>query len=121
MENQPGNGATSPFGNGQGATTAMGASTGAHDFIKDPKSADSMTGGRDFSKENRAQMSGQPSDINADSVPTGGTLPYPSAGPNGGIMGVKKPFKLAGAMGVAGPMADEGASDGQVGDIPDEG
>lgn len=79
MENKPGNGSTSPFGNEKGATMA-GPSSGGHNFLEDPESNAPSTGGRDFTKESRDQPS---MDHSADggsydpaSVPQGGPLPF---------------------------------------------
>lgn len=88
----PGTGAASPFGNGQGATEAAGASTGSHDFLLNPKGSGPAGGGRDFTKENAAQKSGEPKDLNPQSVPAGGKLPYPSDKPEP----VAVPFRLKG-------------------------
>ena len=64
-----------PFGNGQGATSSGGAARGGHDFLKDPKSAASSTGGRDFSKESRPQsMAKQEVAPNQQEIPAGGTI-----------------------------------------------
>ena len=77
MENKPGNGSTSPFGDEDGATVAGGgASSGAHDFTTDPKSNAPTTGGRDFTKESRPQQSGQAQDLNPDDQAPGGRLPF---------------------------------------------
>ena len=101
MESKPGTGAVSPFGDGKGATSAAGAASGAHDFLKDPQSAAPKSGGRDFSKENRDQQSGTDDTINDESVPDGGTIlkADPPAGsqrvsPVGLPTGGKTPFTL---------------------------
>jgi len=100
----PGTGAVSPFGDSKGATQATGAATGAHDFLTSPKGSGSADGGRDFTKESRPQPANSaPKEINADSVPAGGRLPFPAAdakGPSAADVGTTvaaekhKPFKL---------------------------
>lgn len=113
MENQPGNGSTSPFGNEQGATSAGGgASSGAHDFTEDPKSHSPASGGRDFTKENRPQPAGGTSGYNPQSVPAGGTTPF-SGEPKPLETGPAKPFKLGGepAPEAPAPMAGEAPSE----------
>lgn len=91
MENQPGNGYTSPFGNEHGATLSgptsdghdftadpsNGPTSGGHDFTADPASHAPLTGGHDFTGDNRPQLpEGRDTDINPDSIPPGGTSPY---------------------------------------------
>lgn len=80
MENKPGNGYTSPFGNEKGATMADGPSTGAHNFIEDPASHAPETGGRDFTKESRDQPNMNHAagggSYDPSSVPAGGTMPF---------------------------------------------
>lgn len=75
MENKPGNGSDSPFGNEKGATTD-GPSKGAHNFLEDPESGAPKTGGRDFTTESRAQKMGPEDTIDKASVPQGGPLPF---------------------------------------------
>jgi len=76
-DNKPGDGANPPFGNGKGATSSAGASSGAHNFLEDPASNAPKTGGRDFTKESRPQEVGKPEDrYNSDTVPEGGDLPF---------------------------------------------
>lgn len=99
-----GDGSTAPFGDGNGATSG-GASSGAHDFLTDPESNSPKTGGRDFTKESRPQKDGAAPDLNQESVPEGGTMPFakddaiargmPDVGT---IVGDEKhkPFKLGG-------------------------
>ena len=105
MENKPGSGYTSPFGNEKGATTSDGPSDGAHDFLVDPASGAPKTGGRDFTQENREQEEGN-SGYNPETVPDGGPLPFTkndstaeSRDGTGTIVEAEKhkPFKLGGA------------------------
>ena len=75
MENQPGNGKNSPFGNEAGATSA-GAAMGGHDFLTDPSSVRGV--GRDFTKEskNQGQKAGSVAQRACpDSIPAGGAMP----------------------------------------------
>lgn len=105
-DGKPGNGATPPFGDGNGATSSAGPYSGAHDFTKDPKSHAPATGGRDFTKENRPQSmaegrpAGQP---NTTSIPAGGKDLKADPGPvskniAGAAQGLgrSKPFRLKG-------------------------
>lgn len=119
-ENKPGTGSTSPFGNGAGATSAGAAGGndfnakpagdaaggGGHDFVTDP-AGDSTAGqgGRDFTKESRAQQSGPPADLCTDSIVAGsGPGRVPLADPPasrdpliGTVPGAQRmPFKLKG-------------------------
>jgi len=74
----PGDAMTSPFGDGDGATTMKGPSTG---------------GGRDFTAESRPQPVGA-CPPNPQSIPAGGKLPFSS--PPKTLGQAAKPFKLAG-------------------------
>jgi len=76
MENKPGNAKDSPFGNGEGATSA-GPATSAGD-ANAPK--------------NRPQENGGDATLCAESIPSGGTLPF--KGPPVAVE--HKPFKLNG-------------------------
>lgn len=66
-DNKPGNGYTTPFGNGNGATSAAGPSSGAHDFTKDAQGSGAPGKGLDVTKENYTQDKGcaQPDDASA--------------------------------------------------------
>lgn len=110
-DGKPGNGSSSPFGNGMGATSSGGASSGGHDFIKEPKS--NVGGAHDFIKDPSgtktgptpndfvkspgggampAQKTGPAPDMCPTSVPPGGTTPFkgePKPNESGG-----KPFKV---------------------------
>ena len=80
----PGDAVVSPFGDHKGSTQAAGPYSGAHDFLTNPKGSAPPGSGRDFTKESRPQKADGPApDINADSVPDGGKLPYPAADPKG--------------------------------------
>lgn len=92
-DSKPGNGYSSPFGNGNGATMT-GPSSGAHDFITDPASGAPKTGGRDFAAEPPPEQQSGNSGYNPDSVPQGGTLPF-SGEPQPNET-ANKPFKLNG-------------------------
>jgi hypothetical protein len=101
---KPGTGSTSPFGDGKGATSAAGGSTGVHDFVSNPASAAPKTGGRDFTKESCDQSSGTDETLNPDTVVPGGRIlkADPPAGsqrtsPVGLPEGGRKPFTLRGA------------------------
>ena len=94
---KPGNGSSSPFGNGNGATSSGGAS-GSHDFVTDPSSK--PTGkGLDVTKQSVAQPKGD-SGCNPDTIPPGGpTLKVDPPAGRYGVMQVvdtpkNKPFKL---------------------------
>lgn len=113
--NRLGDGKTSPFGNGKGAT-AGGASSGANDFTKNPRGTGDKgggnnfltnptgnaikAGGRDFSKEKGGQTTKQaPYDINQESRKNP-PLIHKDAQPGYGDIGSGsmgkpgKPFKL---------------------------
>lgn len=115
-----GNGSTSPFGNGQGAT-ASGPATKGNDFVKNPSGSGSKaggnnfvtnpsgngdkSGGRDFTEDpgGDAQASGEAPDLNEGTVPAGGRiLKRDPEGDGFGDIGVgsigsgRKPFKLNG-------------------------
>jgi len=95
MENMPGNGSTSPFGDENGATVAGGgASSGSSDFVTNPEGDTVNSGGRDFTKESKSQQMGS-SDYNKDSVAADGILPLVDDMAAGGTQGVtSKPYKL---------------------------
>jgi len=101
------NPASPPFATPDGKPMApQGGYSGAHDFLKDPKSHAPATGGRDFTKESRpqseaeARSAGNP---NADSIPSGGkdlkadpgAVSKNIAGMTSGVT-PPKPFKLKG-------------------------
>lgn len=102
MENKPGSGSASPFGNEKGATKSGGSYSGSHDFIKDPASGAPKTGGRDFTEENLNEKQKEGSGCNTESIPSGGKLPFPEADPGkreGNAIESEvshKPFKLGG-------------------------
>ena len=103
MENKPGTGAASPFGNGSGATSAAGGATGAHNFLTNPASGAPKTGGHDFTQDNRDQKAGTDDTVNPDSIAPDGKVLYadPPAGndrtsPVGLPEGGRKPFTLRG-------------------------
>lgn len=93
----PGNGMTSPFGNGNGAT-ASGDSSGAHDFLTDPKGSGAAAGGRDFTKESRPQSDAKKEvEPNSQEIPAGGLIPKAAPGAASKTMScadsTRKPFK----------------------------
>lgn len=109
-----GDGNTSPFGNGNGATQ-MGPTSGGNDFNKNPQGSGpkgggndfnknpagtaSREGGRDFSKgEGKPQPQGEAPDLNTEGAPgerfkklDGAS---PEAGGTGSMGNPHKPFKL---------------------------
>lgn len=115
-----GDGKTSPFGNGKGATMA-GPSSGGHDFVKQPSSNAGgggghdfvkspgpnpalNTGGKDFTKGDvPEQKEGAAPDLCPESVADGGRFIHKDAPEGYGDVGVgsighgKKPFKIKGA------------------------
>lgn len=77
----PGDGKTSPFGNGKGATMA-GAAGGGHDFTKEPESHAPSSGGRDFTKESRPQSMARAEVVpNPQEIPAGGKVLKADPGP----------------------------------------
>lgn len=107
-----------PFATAQGTTKApVGGASGAHDFVKDPKSAAPGGGGRDFTKENRAQQAGG-TNCNPESVPAGGRDPNPQPPPAeqwNTMNTTRRPFKLGGAPAAAPAPAAEVGDTGDVG------
>lgn len=113
MENKPGNGKTSPFGNESGATSKGAANGshdftknptgnvgGAHDFVANPKPSNPGAAPQDFTKGAGAtQKKGAAPDLCPQSVPTGGTTPFKGA-PSATS---KKPFKLNGGQAASMP------------------
>lgn len=100
--NTIGNGKTSPYGNGDGATTA-GPNSGAHDFIKDPSTTQGASGGRDFTKESRSQSEASPEVTpNPQEIPAGGKILFADPGPvSSKVSGTAshiehKPFRVKG-------------------------
>ena len=80
----PGDGVSSPFGDGQGATMAQGSSTG----------------GRDFTAESRPQPQGPLDSIDPASIPQGGKFPTAAMdgwtgkdAVDGGVEPARTPFK----------------------------
>jgi hypothetical protein len=99
----PGNGSTSPFGNGDGATQSAGSISKGTDFLTDPQGQSRVAGGRDFTGENRPQK-GRADGFNPSSVPAGGRLPFvdPKAREGATLQPVgaaKKPYRLGGEGG----------------------
>lgn len=93
MESKPGDGKTSPFGNGDGSTS--GSASGGHDFIKDNKSGASAPKITDFTAPIKMPPPDEQS-YNPDSVPEGGDMPF-SGEPQATDAGAaRKPFKLNG-------------------------
>lgn len=112
-----GDGKTSPFGNGQGATmggsaaggndfvrnpTGSGAKGAGNDFVRNPAGTASKEGGRDFSKEDRGSNSPKPGDLpglNKEGAPSQ-MIPKVDAFPSipgtgaGSIGNGQKPFKI---------------------------
>jgi hypothetical protein len=69
-----GNNASPPFAtpDGKPSGNAGGNASGAHDFVKDPKSGAAPSGGRDFTKESRAQSEAKPEVVpNPQEIPSG--------------------------------------------------
>jgi hypothetical protein len=87
MENKPGDGKTSPFGNGQGATAMAGSGSG-NNFVTNPKGSGSAgkgpggpggTGSIGDRWASRTQKSGSDPDVNPAEIPDGGPLPFGAA------------------------------------------
>lgn len=88
---KPGDGATSPLGNGYG--TPLAGSSGSHDFVKDPASSEGDESPRDFTKESRpTEKAKDNGGCNAESIPDGGETPFKGA-PEA-TSGGHKPYKL---------------------------
>lgn len=100
----PGNGSTSPFGNGAGATQTAGSSKGSNDFTTNPTGNGTPPGSL-AEPANRPQK-GRADGWNPDSVPKGGRLPFvdPSSRAGASLQPVgsgKKPYRLNGGEGGA--------------------
>ena len=116
-----GDGKTSPFGDGKGATATMGSSKGGNDFSKNPSGSASKGGGNDFGRNpagnaDRSGGIGDPSKLAGPKAPTGEDAPdvnqeskvepskfytgKPLTPPDdhgtGSIGNAKKPFRLNG-------------------------
>jgi hypothetical protein len=70
--------ASPPFASADGKpVNPSGGASGGHDFVTDPKSHSPATGGRDFTKESRAQPAvaeSQDQTIAPESIPAGGRI-----------------------------------------------
>lgn len=78
----PGDGNSTPFGDGNGGA-GQGADTGkSPDFTQSVSGGQTGGGGRDFTKENRSQTADAVTEVtpNPQSVPTSGKLPLASPG-----------------------------------------
>jgi len=97
--NTPGNGSTSPFGNGAGATQTAGPARGGNDFTTNPN-GNGTPPGRFAEPVNRPQK-GRADGWNPDTVPKGGRLPFvdPSSRQGASLQvagSAKKPYRLGG-------------------------
>lgn len=128
--NTPGNGSTSPFGDGNGATQAAGAAKGNVDFTTNPNGDGSPPARQDQMFQNRAQK-GRADGWNPDTVPAGGRLPFNDPKGRAGatlqtVGSGKKPYKLGGeGTGGAGrgdaPMTiSGGGTPAEAGSTPEE-
>lgn len=96
--------ANPPFATQDGKAQGQGTgSSGAHNFLKDPKSHASASGGRDFTKESRPQSEANAEVVpNPQEIPAGGKILKADPGPvsqkvsgtAAGVDGGRKPFKL---------------------------
>jgi hypothetical protein len=75
--------AAPPFATADGKpVNPSGGSSGAHDFLVDPKSSAAPGGGRDFTKENRPQTEAKPEVVpNPQEIPMGGKILKADPGP----------------------------------------
>jgi len=102
MENQSGDGKTSPFGDGKGATMGAGPSTGGNNFIENPGGNNPAGSGKDFTKvPQRPQQQGSSIEQQKSepSTPYGSPGNFPAVGPaagplDGSSAGSAKPFKI---------------------------
>lgn len=99
------NPAQPPFGNGKGATQSGSSSSGGHNFLTEPSTKSTMSGGRDFTKESRPQsMAKQEVVPNPQEIPAGGVILKADPGPVSAkvagtacsIGSCPNPFKLKG-------------------------
>lgn len=117
-----------PFATANGRpTNPTGGSSGAHDFVTNPKSNSPATGQRDFTKESRAQTMGSPP-VNPAEIPAGGQVlkadptGLSACAPSGGVQGVAhKPFRLKGEGAASTmPAPSEPAAEPEAGSTGDE-
>lgn len=107
MENQSGDGKTSPFGNGMGATQGAGPSTGGNNFLENPGGNNPAGQGKDFTKTPlpaQKQGSSIGEQLSEPSTPMGPPGNFPMVGGAGGATtpesapmgspGGAKPFKI---------------------------
>ena len=139
-ENVPGDGYSTPFGNGQGATMTRGASKSGNDFVTNPRGNVSNAMGRDFTKENMnsKQPSGE-SNVDESTVPQGGKqlladptqpMAFTAKSPQMPFKNMKVPSPMkSGSKAPAGPesggteigYSPVGGSAPMVGELPEEG
>lgn len=108
MAELSGNGSTSPFGDGAGATPS-GPSTGGNNFLTNPGGNGRKGGGRDFTQEKAPPQPTGAGGLNADSIPAGGRLPFNSTSGReikNGPGDTRKPFRLMGETPNPGPSPD---------------
>ncbi len=131
-ENVPGDGKSSPFGDGSGAVSGVGATSKGNDFTKNPTGNGPKSKGMNFAgQENNLPQKGKWGGFNADSVPSGGRIPDVQPGKGGAAAGGgRKPFKAMSVPGVGNPGGGAPAkistpagpdSGAPAGDIPDGG
>jgi hypothetical protein len=101
MATNPGNGKTSPFGNGSGQ--AGGSKVAGNNFLTNPRGSGATSGGRRFDNQVAAPQAKRESvaDRNSTDAASGGLLPLVQAGPNhdvgvGSIGNGAKPFRVGG-------------------------
>lgn len=112
----PGNGSTSPFGNGDG--TAGQPKVGGNNFLINPAGNSAKSGGRDFTQEKPGNQPTAPV-LNPDSIPSGGKYPVMK---KMGEATDKKPFKLNGESSSedVGSYSPESTNPGDIGTVPGE-
>jgi len=98
--NQPGNGKTNPFGNGQGGAGGQGAM--ANNFVQNPKGNNSGSKPRDFVDASRPQQAAGPRTNPQDAAAGPSTAaeaaspPPTRQGGTGTVGNGNKPFRLGG-------------------------
>ena len=95
----PGDGKTTPLGDGNGGAGAGGSTDKSPDFSKVTTGGQTGGGGRDFTKEHRSQTANATQEVgpNPQTIPAGGKIlladPRPVSAVVAGSTGTKSPFK----------------------------
>jgi len=119
-ENKPGDGSSSPFGNGQGATSALGAAKGGNDFVTNPRGWAGSMNGRNFLKEASTLKQPSGSADTSASEPAGGKILKADATGvrDQNAVGARKPFVLKSVSASSGPVQTPPSPESGGGQLP---